>query len=60
VLGSPDAAAKLWIFLSGPTQAKERARPVLDGLGQGVFDLGEDPGVDNVVVTVHEPRLTSV
>jgi 3-hydroxyisobutyrate dehydrogenase-like beta-hydroxyacid dehydrogenase len=51
VLGRPDAAAaaKLWIFLSGPAEAKERAQPVLRALGQGVFDLGEDPGAANVV-----------
>jgi 3-hydroxyisobutyrate dehydrogenase-like beta-hydroxyacid dehydrogenase len=51
VLGRPDAAAaaKLWIFLSGPAEAKERALPALRALGQGVFDLGEDPGAANVV-----------
>ncbi len=51
VLGRPDAAAaaKLWIFLAGPAEAKERARPVLAALGQGVFDLGEDAGAANVV-----------
>src|SRR6516165_5909155 len=51
VLGRPDAAAaaKLWIFLSGPAAAKERAQPALRALGQGVFDLGEDPGAANVV-----------
>jgi 3-hydroxyisobutyrate dehydrogenase-like beta-hydroxyacid dehydrogenase len=51
VLGRPDAAAaaKLWIFLSGPAEAKERALPILRVLGQGVFDLGEDPGAANVV-----------
>jgi 3-hydroxyisobutyrate dehydrogenase-like beta-hydroxyacid dehydrogenase len=51
VLGRPDAAAaaKLWIFLSGPAKAKERSLPVLRVLGQGVFDLGEDSGAANVV-----------
>ncbi len=51
VLGRPDAAAaaKLWIFLSGADGAKERARPVLRALGQGVFDFGKDPGSANVV-----------
>jgi 3-hydroxyisobutyrate dehydrogenase-like beta-hydroxyacid dehydrogenase len=51
VLGRPDAAAaaKLWIFLSGRPEAKERAQPVLQVLGQGVFDLGDDPGAANVV-----------
>ena len=50
VLGRPDAAAaaKLWIFLSGPREAKERALLILRVLGQGVFDLGEDPGAANV------------
>src|SRR5262249_39008062 len=49
VLGRPAAAAaaKLWMFLSGPAEAKERAQPVLRALGQGVFDLGEDPGAAN-------------
>ena len=51
VLGRPDAAAaaKLWIFLSGPAEAKERGQPVLRALGQGVIDLGEDPAAANVV-----------
>jgi 3-hydroxyisobutyrate dehydrogenase-like beta-hydroxyacid dehydrogenase len=51
VLGRPDAAAaaRLWIFVSGPAEAKERAQPALRALGQGVFDLGEDPGAANVV-----------
>jgi 3-hydroxyisobutyrate dehydrogenase-like beta-hydroxyacid dehydrogenase len=50
VLGRPDAAAaaKLWIFVSGPAAARERVRPVLRVLGQGHFDLGEDPGAANV------------
>jgi 3-hydroxyisobutyrate dehydrogenase-like beta-hydroxyacid dehydrogenase len=51
VLGRPDAAAaaKLWVFVSGPAGAKERAGPALRALGQGVFDFGEDPGAANVV-----------
>jgi 3-hydroxyisobutyrate dehydrogenase-like beta-hydroxyacid dehydrogenase len=51
VLGRPDAAAaaRLWIFLSGRREAKERALAVLRVLGQGVFDLGEDAGAANVV-----------
>jgi 3-hydroxyisobutyrate dehydrogenase-like beta-hydroxyacid dehydrogenase len=51
VLGRPDAAAaaKLWIFLSGAAEAKERAQPVLRTLGQHVVDLGEDTGAASVV-----------
>ena len=37
------------VRVSGPAEAKERAQPVLRALGQGVFDLGEEPGAANVV-----------
>lgn len=51
VFGRPDAAAarKLWIALSGKAAAKERVKPILEKLGQGVFDFGEDGGAANVV-----------
>lgn len=51
VFGRPEAAAarKLWICLSGQAEAKARVQPLLQHIGQGVFDLGEDPGAANVV-----------
>lgn len=51
VFGKPDAAAaqKLWIATSGPGDAKTRVRPLLDAMGQGVHDFGEDAGAANVV-----------
>ncbi len=51
VFGRPDAATtrKLWIALSGNGVAKERVRPILDKLGQGIFDFGEEAGAANVV-----------
>lgn len=51
VFGRPDAAAarKLWIYVAGETAAKERVRPVLDRLGQGVFDFGEEPELASTV-----------
>jgi 3-hydroxyisobutyrate dehydrogenase-like beta-hydroxyacid dehydrogenase len=51
VFGRPEAAAakKLWICVSGGQQAKETAKPILDCLGQGVIDFGEDAGGANVV-----------
>lgn len=51
VLGRPDAAAsaKLWIMLSGPEQGRERAKPIVQVLGQGFFEFGDDPGAANVV-----------
>jgi 3-hydroxyisobutyrate dehydrogenase-like beta-hydroxyacid dehydrogenase len=51
VFGRPDAAAsgQLWIATSGPAAAKAVARPVLETLGQGVRDFGEDPAAAHVV-----------
>lgn len=51
VFGRPEAAAtkKLWICLAGEGKAKERARPVLEALGQSIFDFGEKPEAANVV-----------
>lgn len=51
VFGRPEMASdgKLWICLSGPQVAKERVRPLLNILGQGIFDFGEDPGAANLV-----------
>lgn len=51
VFGRPEAAAvkKLWICQAGPAEAKSRAKPVLDAIGQGIHDFGDDPGAANVV-----------
>lgn len=51
VFGRPEAAAakKLWICTSGPQEAKEIAKPLLETMGQGIFDFGEEPGGANVV-----------
>jgi 3-hydroxyisobutyrate dehydrogenase-like beta-hydroxyacid dehydrogenase len=51
VFGRPDAAAsgQLWIATSGPAEAKAVAHPVLEILGQGVRDFGEDPAAAHVV-----------
>lgn len=51
VFGRPEAAAakKLWICTSGPQPSKEIARPLLEAMGQGIFDFGEDAGGANVV-----------
>lgn len=51
VFGRPEAAAarKLWVCISGPDDARKRVRPVLDALGQGVFEFGDNVGAANVV-----------
>jgi len=51
VFGRPEAAAarQLWIAVAGDPVAKKRVRPVLDVLGQGIFDFGEEPYKANIV-----------
>lgn len=51
VFGRPEAAAakRLWVCTSGPATAKERAKPVQEAIGQGLFDFGEEVGAANVV-----------
>jgi 3-hydroxyisobutyrate dehydrogenase-like beta-hydroxyacid dehydrogenase len=51
VFGRPIAAAeaKLFICTSGDTEIKERVKPILELLGQGIYDFGTEPGAANVV-----------
>ena len=52
IFGRPEAAVaqKLWMPFAGPQQAKERVRPLLQGMGgQGIFDFGEEVGAANIV-----------
>ena len=46
VFGRPEAAAArlLWICTAGPLEAKERVHPLLEAIGQGIFDFGEKIG----------------
>ncbi len=54
VFGRPEAAEarKLAVCVSGAADAKTRVRPLLDALGQGVFDMGEEPAAANVAKLV--------
>jgi 3-hydroxyisobutyrate dehydrogenase-like beta-hydroxyacid dehydrogenase len=51
VFGRPDAAAaaKLWVCLSGAEAARDRVRPLLQCVGQGVFEFGDTPEAAHVV-----------
>src|SRR5476651_652412 len=51
VFGRPEAAAakKLFVCTSGNAETKAAARPILDALGQGVYDFGEAVGAANVL-----------
>jgi len=54
VFGRPEAAEakKLWICISGDSQSKEVAKPIVENLGQGVIDFGETTGGANVVKVI--------
>jgi 3-hydroxyisobutyrate dehydrogenase-like beta-hydroxyacid dehydrogenase len=51
VFGRPDAArsGKLRLCIAGDEEAKIRVRPLLEVLGQGVYDFGSDPAAANVI-----------
>lgn len=51
VLGRPEAVRnkKLWILLAGNSSAKSRVKPILEHLGQGIFDFGENAEKANAV-----------
>jgi 3-hydroxyisobutyrate dehydrogenase-like beta-hydroxyacid dehydrogenase len=51
VFGRPEAAQakRLWVCVSGPETAKQKIRPLLEAMGQGIFDFGEEPGAANAV-----------
>ena len=62
IFGRPEAAAaqQLWIPFSGPQQAKERVRPLLEAMGgQGIFDFGEEVGAANIVKLVGNFLISS-
>ena len=61
VFGRPEAAVgrKLWICASGDAAAKARVRPLLDAMGQGVFDFGQKVGSANVVKLAGNFLLTA-
>jgi 3-hydroxyisobutyrate dehydrogenase-like beta-hydroxyacid dehydrogenase len=51
VFGRPDAAAakKLWVVAAGRAADMERARPLLESMGQGVLEVGDDPAQASTV-----------
>ena len=51
VFGRPNAAQakQLRICVSGSVEAKAKVKPLLEAMGQDVFDFGDNPGAANVV-----------
>jgi 3-hydroxyisobutyrate dehydrogenase-like beta-hydroxyacid dehydrogenase len=51
VLGRPEAveAKKAWILAGGAVEVVNRYRPLLDALGQGVIEIGDEPWPANLV-----------
>ena len=54
VFGRPDAAKakRLWVLESGPAPQKAAIRPLLEAIGQAIFDFGEEPGAASVAKLV--------
>jgi 3-hydroxyisobutyrate dehydrogenase-like beta-hydroxyacid dehydrogenase len=51
VFGRPNAAQakQLRICVSGPADAKAKVKPIVEAMGQGVLDFGDNVGAANVV-----------
>jgi 3-hydroxyisobutyrate dehydrogenase-like beta-hydroxyacid dehydrogenase len=62
VFGRPEAAASasLWVLAAGAPEAIERGRPVMEAMGQGVIELGEEPETANVVKVAGNFLLSSM
>lgn len=45
VFGRPNAASakKLWILVAGSADGKKKVHPILESMGQKIFDFGEEP-----------------
>ena len=54
------AAAKLLIYLAGPARVRERCRPLLAVLGQGVIVVGDEPHLANVLKLVTNFMVVAV
>ena len=61
VFGRPDvaAAAKLNVVAAGPADAIERARPLLEAIGQRLFVVGSDPAQASLVKLAGNFMLTA-
>jgi 3-hydroxyisobutyrate dehydrogenase-like beta-hydroxyacid dehydrogenase len=61
VFGRPAAAAdrELWIALAGPEKARQRARPLLEAIGQGTFEFGEEAAAANTIKICSNFLITS-
>jgi 3-hydroxyisobutyrate dehydrogenase-like beta-hydroxyacid dehydrogenase len=51
LLGNPDLAKmqRIFVMAAGTPADVQRAKPLLEQLGQRLFDMGEDPGAANVM-----------
>jgi 3-hydroxyisobutyrate dehydrogenase-like beta-hydroxyacid dehydrogenase len=62
VFGRPDVAhaGKLWIVPAGPAAARDRIRPVLQAMGRGMTEFGEEPWHANLVKLATNYLLASM
>lgn len=62
VFGRPEAAeaAKLWIVTAGESEQIERCRPLFEAMSQGIFTVGEQPHLANLVKLTGNFTIASV
>lgn len=62
VFGRPEAAegATLWVLAAGDPNAIDRCRPLMDAVGQGVLELGREPGAASLVKAAGNFLLSSM
>lgn len=62
VFGRPEAAeaAKLWIVTAGEAEQIERCRPLFEVMGLGIFTVGEQPHLANLVKLTGNFTIASV
>ncbi|AFZ15513.1 2-hydroxy-3-oxopropionate reductase (plasmid) [Crinalium epipsammum PCC 9333] len=62
VLGRPVTAraAKLWVLSAGESKLIERCRPLFEAMGQGVFVVGDQPHLANLVKVTGNFTIASV
>lgn len=62
VFGRPETArsAKLWVVSAGESKQIERCRPLFEAMGQGVFVVGDQPHLANLVKVTGNFAIASV
>ena len=62
VFGRPDIAAakKLWVVAAGPSEARAKVRPLLEAIGRGISEFGDEPWRANLVKLANNFLIASL